>query len=816
MGIRPYRIAVVAHSKSKTFFVCGLSFLSGIAVATLVNKAVGWGHWYFLFLSGGGLTAVFWQHRNARLIFLSALFFLFGCYRYSSALELVVVQPRAVAQSFVGLIAAEPDAREDGVRYVVETNQLKSTAKNAARSLSVLVKMPLYPRYAYGDLVRVACDLEAPEAFQDQDTGRPFHYDKYLATQGVSLVCRRPEMAVIKSGGGNSFYRQLLAVKQSLEFQVARLWNEPYAGFMAGILFGYRGGLGNMNLVFQRTGVAHILAISGYNISIIAAVLITICVRLCISRKFSFWLASIGIVLFVLFTGAGGSVVRAGIMGLLVLVGKYLGRPRHLANAFVFTAGLMNFFNPFLLFWDVGFQLSFLATLGIIYISPVFGSWFRRLPEAAGLRESTVTTFSAILATLPLTLYQFGTLSLVAPVANLLILWTIPGLMASGAVAVVLSLWYFPLGDLIAWASWFGMRYVVTVTSWLAGLPWATFQFFLPWWGVVIVYSLIVYYLLVWGKHSPARDTSPPPAPTSKIIVIAAALVIIWGWSTLKHVGYSPAVGVNVNNESARPVRVTFLDIGQGDATLINFADGEQMLVDCGKDARILPALGRNMSPGDREIDYLVVTHPDNDHYGGCIDVLRRFRVRHIFYNGLRKEKDAYWNFFWDSAQHKGVEYTEVREQRQWTIASSTIAIIYPDHDVTRDPHVPGLSRDTGDNNTSVVMKIAVGNTALLLTGDMEVPLEDYLLEKYRDQLPATVLKVGHHGSAGASGQAFVNAVHPRYATISVGKNNDYGHPTRRALRHLQNVGSAILRTDELGDINIELTSGGPIEIKSR
>ena len=209
---------------------------------------------------------------------------------------------------------------------------------------------------------------------------------------------------------------------------------------MAGLLYGYRGGLGDLQEAFNKTGVSHIVAISGYNITIIAELLMAMFSSF-IRRQIAFWFVSAGIISFVIMVGASPSVVRAGIMGILVLVARHIGRVSRPTNLLVFAAAVMTLHNPFVLLWDAGFQLSFAATIGILYVAPLFD---RRW-------ELVSSTLSAIVITLPLALYHFGRFSLIAPVTNLLILWTIPILMALGAIAIIASLLFFPFGQLVAW-----------------------------------------------------------------------------------------------------------------------------------------------------------------------------------------------------------------------------------------------------------------------------------------------------------------------------------------------------------------------------
>ncbi len=260
---------------------------------------------------------------------------------------------------------------------------------------------------------------------------------------------------------------------------------------------------------------------------------------------------------------------------------------------------------------------------------------------------------------------------------------------------------------------------------------------------------------------------------------------------------------------SPSSLRVHFLDIGQGDATLIDFPDGQQMLVDCAIDARILEALGRAMEFYDKTIDYLVVSHPDLDHYGGCQDVLDRFEIKQIIMTGYGKSENTTWKSFLAAAEAEHAERKYITERQIWNIASSTVDFLYPDHDVELDPKIPGIATKDESNNTSIILKLGYGKHTLLLTADMGVDLEQYLLQTYQDALNVDILKIGHHGSAGSTGDQFLHIVTPYDAINSSGVGNSYGHPSRRVLKRLERASTTLWRTDIQGDILLKMTEDG-------
>jgi len=281
------------------------------------------------------------------------------------------------------------------------------------------------------------------------------------------------------------------------------------------------------------------------------------------------------------------------------------------------------------------------------------------------------------------------------------------------------------------------------------------------------------------------------------IFILFSILGWYWHLQTLSKIELSAG---NLETPGVSLV-INFLDVGQGDATLIEFSNHEKMLVDCSIDARILPALGRVMNFSERTIDYLVITHPDSDHYGGCIDVLNRYNVKNIVYNGLQKSSDPYWQEFWQKIQSSGAKYLEIDKQEVWEINSSTVEWLYPDKELTQIN--PVLRKK--DNNTSLIFKLNYEGKSVLFVGDAENELEQYSLNSFNAKLNSDILKVGHHGSAGSSGILFLEAVKPKYAVISVGKDNTFGHPSLRVLKKLERVGAKIFRTDESGDVECKI-----------
>ncbi len=248
---------------------------------------------------------------------------------------------------------------------------------------------------------------------------------------------------------------------------------------------------------------------------------------------------------------------------------------------------------------------------------------------------------------------------------------------------------------------------------------------------------------------------------------------------------------------------VVFFNIGQGDSALINFSNGKKMLVDCGPNSNILSKLGGRLPFYDRVIDYLVISHPDLDHYGGCIDVLKRYQVKTIIENGEQKPSDQFWLSWEDFAKKEGADRQVVVEPYTfWSFDQEKVNFYKPDA-----KFLP--SENGGGNNSSLVFSLTAPKQSFIFSGDAELLLEEALIKTFCpsglincNEFRADYLKIGHHGSDSSTSEEWLEVVRPKVAIVSVGKNK-FGHPSLRVARKLERMSVDIWRTDEKGDIII-------------
>ena len=413
---------------------------------------------------------------------------------------------------FEGIITGEPDRRENSTRLVVGVEAVQG-AEGKMESVSreqvrVLITSERYSAWEYGDKIKISGKLEKPENFTSS-TGREFDYVSYLAKDNIAYQMLYPKLTLLAHSQAGFISQKLFEIKHAFTRGIESVIGEPESALLAGLLLGAKHSLGKDILEdFRRAGVIHIVVLSGYNITIVSDFIMRLLGFL--PRAFGFTLGGLGIVMFALMTGGAASTVRASTMAFLVLVAKATGRNYMASRALFVTAFGMVMWNPHILLSDPSFQLSFMATFGLIYVSPIVEEKFspllsRFIPEKFHIRELALSTLSTQIFLLPLLLYQTGMFSLVALPANLLILGAIPFTMLMGFVTGVLSFISTTLALPFAFVANFLLAYIIAAAKFFSRLPFSVFTLnSFPFWLVVVIYAF--YFRVLYKFHkNPAR-----------------------------------------------------------------------------------------------------------------------------------------------------------------------------------------------------------------------------------------------------------------------------------------------------------------------
>lgn len=617
-----------------------------------------------------------------------------------------------------------------------------------------------------------------------------FDYAAFLKMRGVmAAVTLTPESVVKfeKSDGDFSFGRFFFKMRKNISARVSKYLDDQPAQFLIAILLGEKEGLSpEIKTDFQNSGVAHVLAISGLHVGFVVLVIMLLFSFLPVSFRWQNILTILFLLFYVFLTGANPPVVRASIMVALFLFGINLNRSPNVYNTVYFAGFIILLVQPQQLFW-IGFQFSFIAVLSILFFYQKLkqweDKWLSKLPDTTSvrhLRHWILTPFlvslSAQLGTIPLMILYFHKLPLISFILNIVVIPLVGLIVPIGFLVIFVSYFSFHLATGIAGLLSQIINFLITVVHAAANLPSAYIN--LPNLNVLIIcaYLLGLGILLYWQEEK-LRQFRIPAIATLLLIVMFV---------------FSPKKNLP---------QIIMLDVGQGEATLVTTASGEQLLFDTGpvypnhdsgKDI-IFPML---QVLGKLHLDKIIISHPHADHFGGLISLTELVSIDSIYLPLIQisyPDQDSLVTYL--ARKSIPVRFIKMGDQLQ-VDRSTRIFALAP---------FPQFSRPTdfsGDqiNNTSIVSLVKIEDSAILITGDAEVPVEQKL-SSWGRLMKADILKVGHHGSTTSTSESFLEQISSVRAMIPVGRNNRFNHPSKKILDRLQNFGIDYMRTDINGAI---------------
>lgn len=477
-------------TKSKLFFYACLAFITGITIASFLpnnflQNDIQWFAASIIFIV---LTFLAWntttrKHIVISMFFLFSFFLLLGIWRFS------LTMPKTDASKIwyynnqtvqlTGKVSDEPSLKKSNQKITIDHLRLKNNVEG-----KVLITTNLYPEFAYGDVVSLTCKLKTPEEFEG------FSYDKYLARYDIYSVCYYPknikkldmQLSLI-----DSVYSNIFKFKNVLRLKIIQGMSEPEASFGRAMILGDMGAMDEgLNNSFARTGLSHVISISGSHVAILIVILAFVFLALGFWRQQLFYVISITLIAYIIMIGATAAAVRSLVMGMVVLLGIHLGRLNRMDIALVFAAAVMLLFNPMLLRYDAGFQLSFLAVFAIIFLHPQFLKLYdKSIDKYPFLNKQFYKVFFEIISislliqilTFPILYFSFKQFSLIAPLANLLILWTLPFLLASLIAGLILSFVFPSLSLVVFFPAKVSLAYIIFMAQTIEKLPWAYLKF---------------------------------------------------------------------------------------------------------------------------------------------------------------------------------------------------------------------------------------------------------------------------------------------------------------------------------------------------
>ena len=721
------------------------------------------------------------------------LFFILGLARFAAAYEL----PQTDISHFAGMAALHGTVTEEPrvtvgkdhvmhIRYTVAAERVIQEGKPyAARGHAYIYtrcnSSDAHPIGQIGDALTAVGKLRRPHGYQN-----PGQIDTafLLRSQGItaSLSAGNGQIRISSAEHpslSQRFMRWAASVRAHYMENMKAVMPDADAAVIFAMLFGgYAGIRPEVLEAFTTTGIVHILSVSGSHISLVAAVTAWIATFLRLPK----WLGAVSvtaiIVLYVVLAGLVPPAVRSGIMGGAAFLGLVLGRERDAQRILLITGILMLLLSPLLLF-HISFQLSFLATAGLLFLAPIFREHLHRLPSF--IAGSLAITISAQLATLPILAWYFNQLSLSALLANLVVvplveLVIVLGLFGGVAAFIfpMLGLFVFSFDSLLLGGTFELTRFIALLPAAQVWVPSIGVGWGLCYYGVLVLMILPpdnrgIFFSYV-GRYRYALGGT--------LITLLAALFFRY---------------------AVHPDEMTvhFIDVGQGDCALVVTPHGHAMLFDTGGTRDGAFDIGARVDVpyllhyGIRSVDYIFLSHAHEDHAAGAGAILTMLPVQHVF---TADEGTAAYarSMRMGDGNPLLLKFSRIEAGQTVVLDGVTVETIYaPDYDPAN--HATG-------NEVSNVYRVCYGEARFLFTGDLVKEHEERMLAAGA-AVASTVVKMPHHGSDTSSSEAFVKAAHPLYAVCCVGADNAFGHPRPDVLARYERVGAAILRTDRDGAI---------------
>ena len=627
-----------------------------------------------------------------------------------------------------------------------------------------------------GSLLRVSGTVKKPPV----SPGSDFDYGQFLQRRGVNFIMAANVDGVeILQDTRGGITGAIDSIRRHARASLSIGGWGPAGALLQGMVLGDDDDVPDEVISdFRSSGILHLLAVSGQNVVLLGFIVMLLCRAMMVPRLVAAFIAVLVICMYIPLTGAGPSIVRAGVVGVLGMAAYIFSRQTNRYHFMAIAAAVIMVLNPYSLL-DPGFQLSFGAVIAIFLVSPVISAPLSFLPAA--LREAVAISAAAGLVTAPVTLGHFQQVSMVTIPANVAAAPVAGPVMLLGTLSILIA----PLSQDISWLlntlSAVCTAYLIVVARFFASLPGAVYVGDSP--GLlatVLFYGMLTVMVVTVRRMGFKRWFAWLVKPARLVLIAGLLLAAMAGFACLgEKSGASPA-----------DYTVSVLDVGQGDAVLIQVPGGATVLVDGGPGSQVTDRLAEN---GVEKLDAVILTHPHADHLAGLIPVIEKYPVDTVIDAAPGSSSTMYRDFL-KQVESRNLPYVVARRGQVMDFGELELKVLHPTDTMKAD--------DTNAN--SVVLLAGYRGLDILLSGDAEGDVLTTL-----DLPQVEVFKVPHHGSKDSSMKAFLEKVKPEVAVISVGEGNSYGHPVEDTLDKLRASGAKIFRTDRQGTIRISLGESG-------
>lgn len=655
------------------------------------------------------------------------------------------------------------------------------TAKIVRNNKKILINIKMsqdIPSMKYGDSLYIEGEFKQPEEARNY---KGYNYKQYLKTKKIIGTVELEKAKILKSSNGSFIHNIQKYIKDTINGTLT----DEEGNLLLAILLGDKDKLSeDIQESFKTSNLSHMLAVSGAHVSYIILGLTYVLQNSIIGKKNGKIVCIIFLLAFMAITNFTPSVTRACIMAILTLFSSIIYRKSDVYTNISVAALITLIFNPYSLL-DLGFQLSYGGTIGIII-------FIKRIQEKKSnskvinyIKQMALVSIYANIIIIPIMMYHFNTVSFTFIISNIMASPILGIIVITGFLFIIASITVKPLTRLIAIFIKPILSILIKISQICSKLPFSNILVVTPYMFNVISYYAIILYCIKSKKNNKCK------------IIICLLIVLI----LINFIIYI----------FPQKLRIFFIDVGQGDSTLIITPDKKTVLIDGGGsdsfdvgEKVLLPYL---LDRRILKIDYVLISHFDTDHCGGILTIMEKVKVKNIIISEQAEHSENYERFK-KLMIHKKIRLIEVKKGDKIKIGRySEFKILFP---------TSRLLSENPLNNNSIVAQFNYNNFKMLFTGDIEKLAEQQILKAEKAEIRADILKVAHHGSKTSSIPEFIKAVKPKIALIGVGKNNTFGHPNQQTIKNLENIKCRIYRTDLQGEIIIKIDQKGRMNVKSK
>lgn len=669
--------------------------------------------------------------------------------------------------SATAVVIKGPSEGEYNYKYTVKAR----TGKYKNKKFIVYINKKNKKLLEYGDLIEIKGEYSAPEVARNY---KGFDYSQYLKTLNIYGTIKVEESKIINKNQLSPILISINNIKEKMIDNANRNMPKRTANLLLGILIGERDNIQEDIIEsFRTANLSHILAVSGAHTSYIILGITYLISKSKTPKRIGYIITIINLLIFIIITGASYSVVRACIMAIVVIGAKICYRKENFFTSICISLIIILIQNPFAIN-DIGLKLSFMGTAGIVIFNKSITNFFIKLKIKQKIAEALSVTFSAQLMIMPITILNFNTISLTFFISNILASPLLGIIIIFGFISIFISSILNPISKILFLILHIFLELLILVSKVTEKIPGSSILVKTP----NILFAIVYYILILFFNYFFVIKQNPTRRFHKKIIKIITIKNIKNAFKVIAVVFLIMLLLTRIVRIINPTLKIYFIDVGQGDSTLIVTPKNKKILIDGGEgktNVLFQYLLDRRIN----KIDYIIISHFDSDHCNGLIEIIEKMRVENIVMSKQSKESEEYKKIL-EIIKQKNIKVSSVKAEDKIIIEKNLYTKIL-------NPAEKFEFQDL--NNNAIVAKLVYKNFSMLFTGDIE-KAEENLAKKYKNELKSTILKVAHHGSKTSTNEEFLKYVEPQIALIGVGENNKFGHPNQITIEKLKNIRS--------------------------